>query len=165
MASLPTSSVKSKLRQKRSTLHIDMTPMVDLAFLLLTFFIMTTTLMKQSAMEIKQPISDTQDMHTEVKAEKVLNLVLGKNDQVYWYMGLPGSEIQTTDFSSSGVRNLLTKKNSEIKNLYVFIKASDQSRYQNMIDVLDEIMITNTINYSLLDLEPEDKALINSFTP
>ena len=59
---------KGKLKQKRSSLHIDMTPMVDLAFLLLTFFIMTTTLMKQSAMEIKQPIPDTLGQHKEIKA-------------------------------------------------------------------------------------------------
>lgn len=60
MASLTTSPAKGNFKQKRSPLHIDMTPMVDLAFLLLTFFIMTTTLMKQSAMEIKQPIPDSQ---------------------------------------------------------------------------------------------------------
>jgi len=79
---------------------------------------------------------------------------------VYWYMGLPGSETNTIDFSSSGVRKLLTQKNAEIKNLYVFIKASDQSRYQNMVDALDEIMITNIVNYSLLELEPEDEELV-----
>jgi|JI9StandDraft_2_1071091.scaffolds.fasta_scaffold149470_2 biopolymer transport protein ExbD len=165
MASLAAAPAKNKFNRKRSSLHIDMTPMVDLAFLLLTFFIMTTTLMKRSGMEIKQPISDTQDLSTEVQAEKVLNLVLGKNNQVYWYMGLPGSETNTIDFSSSGVRKLLTQKNAEIKNLYVFIKASDQSRYQNMVDALDEIMITNTVNYSLLELKPEDKALIHYVIP
>lgn len=161
MASLASVPAKGKFKQRRSALHIDMTPMVDLAFLLLTFFIMTTTLMKQSAMEIVQPIPDTEGRHKEIKAESVLNLVLGKNDQVYWYIGMPGSETSPTDYSSSGVRKLLTQKKAEIKNLYVFIKASDQSRYQNMVDVLDEIMITNTVNYTLLDLEPEDKALIN----
>lgn len=66
-----------------------------------------------------------------------------------------------TDYSNSGVRKLLTQKKAAIKDLYVFIKASDQSRYQNMIDVLDEIMITNTVNYALLELEPEDKLLLH----
>lgn len=160
MASLAVAPAKNKFNRKCSSLHIDMTPMVDLAFLLLTFFIMTTTLMKRSGMEIKQPASDANDRHIDVKPEKVLNLVLGKNDQVYWYMGLPGSQTSTIDFSSSGVRKLLTQKNAEIKNLYVFIKASDQSRYQNMVDALDEIMITNIVNYSLLELEPEDEELV-----
>jgi biopolymer transport protein ExbD len=165
MASLAASPAKGKLKQKRSTLHIDMTPMVDLAFLLLTFFIMTTTLMKQSSMEIKQPVPDSQGGHKDVKAENVLNLVLGKNDQVYWYMGLPGSELNITDYSSAGVRKLLIQKKAAIKNLYVFIKASDQSRYQNTVDILDEVMITNIVDYSLLDLDPKDKDLVSQVIP
>lgn len=165
MASLTTSHAKGKLKQKHSTLHIDMTPMVDLAFLLLTFFIMTTTLMKQSAMEIKQPIPDSQGRQKDVKPESVLNLVLGRNDQVYWYMGMPGSESDITDYSSSGIRKLLIQKKAAIKNLYVFIKASDQSRYQNTVDVLDEIIITDIANYSLLDLELKDKELVNQVIP
>lgn len=165
MVSLTTSPAKGKRKQKRSTLHIDMTPMVDLAFLLLTFFIMTTTLMKQPSMEIKQPIPDAQGRQKDVKAESVLNLVLGKNDQVYWYMGMPGSESNITDYSSSGIRKLLIQKNAAIKDLYVFIKASDQSRYQNMVDVLDEVMITNIVNYSLLDLETKDRELVNQVIP
>jgi biopolymer transport protein ExbD len=131
MASLATSPAKGKLKKRRTTLHLDMTPMVDLAFLLLTFFIMTTTLMKQAAMEIKQPLADTTGPRQEVNAGRVLNLVLGKNDQVYWYMGAPGSEPNVTDYSSSGLRKLLIQKNATIKDLYVFIKPSDQSRYQN----------------------------------
>lgn len=161
MASLTASPAKGKLRQKRSTLHIDMTPMVDLAFLLLTFFIMTTTLMKQSALEIRQPAANAEDKHKPVHAEDVLNLILGKNNEVHWYMGLPGSKVNTTDYSSSGIRKLLIQKKATVKNLYVFIKASDQSRYQNTVDILDEIMITNIVNYAMLEPEPEDKKLVN----
>lgn len=112
-------------------------------------------------MEIQQPLPDTQGEKKDIKADRVLNLVLGKNDKVYWYIGMPGSKTSVTDYSSSGVRKLLSEKGATIKGLYVFIKASDQSRYQNMIDVLDEVMITNTVNYALLDLEPEDTKLIH----
>lgn len=159
MAALDSISAKGK-KQKRSAPRIDMTPMVDLAFLLLTFFVMTTTLMKHNVMEIKQPSQDESGLATEVKAERVLNLVLAKDNKVYWYMGLPGSETKTTDFSSTGVRKVLIEKSATVKGLYVFIKASDQSRYQNMIDVLDEVMITNVSNYSLVKLEAEDKKLL-----
>jgi biopolymer transport protein ExbD len=161
MATLASAPEKGKFKRTRTALHIDMTPMVDLAFLLLTFFIMTTTLMKHSVMEIKQPVPDTADRHTEVKPEHVLNLILAKDNKVYWYMGNPGTEASVTDYSSSGVRQLLNKKNAEIKELYVFIKASDESRYQNMVDVLDEVIIANINKYALLNLEAEDKKLIN----
>lgn len=84
MASLSTTPTKGRFKQRRSMLYIDMTPMVDLAFLLLTFFIMTTTLMKQQAMEIQQPLADAQGRKKDIKSESVLNLVLGEDDQVYW---------------------------------------------------------------------------------
>ncbi len=80
-------------------------------------------------------------------------------------MGMPGGEISTTDFSRSGVRKLLTQKNAQIKGLYVFIKASDRSRYENLVDVLDEIVIADIANYAMLNLEPEDKELIAQVIP
>jgi biopolymer transport protein ExbD len=158
MASLEQASVKGK--QMRHTPRIDMTPMVDLAFLLLTFFVMTTSLMKNYVLEIQQPLPDPNGNRQELKADQVLNVVLGKNDHVYWYMGLPGSEAKQSNFSSSGVRKLLLQKNQEVKRLHVLIKASDQSRYQNMIDMLDEVTITGIANYSLVDLDREDDRLI-----
>lgn len=159
MASLEQTPASGK-RKKRLSPRIDMTPMVDLAFLLLTFFVMTTTLMKNRGLEILQPAADESGRHREIKAEQVLNIVLGLNDQVYWYMGTPGSKAEQSNFSSSGVRKLLLQKNQQIKDLYVFIKASDKSRYQNMIDMFDEIKITGVANYAMVDLAPEDAELI-----
>lgn len=158
MAALEPTSATGK-HAKRSAPRMDMTPMVDLAFLLLTFFVMTTTLMKNFVLEIQQPLSDEAGNHRDVKPEHVLNVVLGDNGKVFWYMGMPGSAATQTDFSGSGIRKILLRKNQEIKNLYVFIKASDQSRYQNMIDMLDEMSITGISNYSLVDLDAEDKKL------
>lgn len=78
---------------------------------------------------------------------------------------MPGNEAHRTNYSSTGVRALLMQKRKEMKGLYVFIKASDLARYQNMIDVLDEVMITNTSNYAMLDLDPKDRSLVNGVTP
>lgn len=75
-------------------------------------------------------------------------------------MGEPGNKAEKSDFSSSGVRKLLLQKNQQIKDLYVFIKASDKSRYQNMIDMFDEVKITGIANYALVDLAAEDLELI-----
>lgn len=160
MAALESNSNSGSGKRKRSTPRIDMTPMVDLAFLLLTFFVMTTTLNKGYALELLQPAPDSSGRHRDVNAEQVLNLVIGKNNEVYWYMGLPGSEISRTDFSRSGIRKVLLDKKQEVKNLFVFIKASDQSRYQNTVDILDEVSITRIANYSMVNLEAEDRLLI-----
>lgn len=159
MAALESMPAKGKTR-RRSVPRIDMTPMVDLAFLLLTFFVMTTTLMKNHEMVIKQPAQDESGAVSNVKDEQVLNLVLAANNKVYWYMGMPGSEASQTNYSSSGIRKLLTEKKNAIKGLYVFIKASDQSRYENTVDVLDEIIISNINNYSLVSLDVEDRKLV-----
>lgn len=158
MASMEQVPVKGK--RKRVMPRMDMTPMVDLAFLLLTFFVMTTTLRQNYTLILQQPLSDEAGNHRDVKAEHVLNVVLGTEGKVFWYMGMPGSEAMQTDFSGSGIRKILLQKNQEIKDLYVFIKASDQSRYQSMINMLDEVAITGIANYSLVDLEVEDQKLI-----
>ena len=160
MAALDSTSNMGTTKRKRSVPRIDMTPMVDLAFLLLTFFVMTTTLNKSYMLELQQSVPDETGKHRDIRAEQVLNIVLGKNNEVYWYMGMPGNKASRTDFSSTGVRKLLTQKNQEIKKLFVFIKASDQSRYQNTIDMLDEITITRIANFSMVDLEAEDLKLV-----
>jgi len=159
MAALDQSPATGRKKRKRSAPRIDMTPMVDLAFLLLTFFVMTTTLNKGYTLEVEQPISG-EGPGKEIEAGKVLNLILGKNDQVFWYMGVPGSKAKEVDYSSAGVRKLLLQKNSEIKDLYVILKASDDSRYKNIVDMLDEISITNIPSYALLKLDPEDEKLL-----
>lgn len=161
MATLATASASGRHKQKRSVPSIDMTPMVDLAFLLLTFFVMTTTLMKNYALEMVQPSADfnNPERFSPITAEKVLNVVLTENNEVYWYMGLPGSPVTKTDFSDSGLRKVLLEKNAAIPGLYVFMKAGDESRYQNMVDLLDEMMITQTPRYSIVEMAAEDYQL------
>ena len=78
-----------KVRSKKTSTRIDMTPMVDLAFLLLTFFVMTTTLNKPQTMEITMPEKPKeQDKPPVVNEKRVLTLVLGGNNKVYWYLGI-----------------------------------------------------------------------------
>ncbi len=82
-----------KVRSKKTSTRIDMTPMVDLAFLLLTFFVMTTTLNKPQTMEITMPEKPkTEDKQPMVNEKRVLTLVLGGDDKVYWYLGNHGSQ-------------------------------------------------------------------------
>ncbi|MBI1769325.1 MAG: biopolymer transporter ExbD [Bacteroidetes bacterium] len=150
-----------KVRSKKTSTRIDMTPMVDLAFLLLTFFILTTTLSKPQTMEITMPEKlKKEDVQTEVNEKKVLTCVLGSDDKVYWYIGITEPQAKKADFSKDGIRKVLLQKNAEIREMIVLIKASDESKYKNMVDILDEMTICNIKRYAIVDITSADKDIV-----
>jgi biopolymer transport protein ExbD len=150
-----------KVRSKKTSTRIDMTPMVDLAFLLLTFFVMTTTLNKPQTMEITMPEKPkAEDEAPKVNEREVLTLVLGENDKVYWYTGITDPKVEVTNFSATGIRKVLLTKKNEIPKLVVLIKALDEAKYKNMVDILDEMNINVIQRYALVDITPVDKELI-----
>ena len=151
-----------KIRSKKSSTKIDMTPMVDLAFLLLTFFILTTTFSKPQTMEITMPEKPKpEDVQPLVNERKVLTLVLGSNDKIYWYIGITDPKVEVTNFSKEGIRKLLLEENRNIKDLVILIKPMDQSKYKNVVDILDEMTISNIARFALVDITPVDKELVN----
>jgi biopolymer transport protein ExbD len=152
---------RGKVRSKKRSTRIDMTPMVDLAFLLLTFFMLTTTLLDPYVLPIVMP-DKTEDITKlpPINHKKVLTLVLGEKDKIYWYVGTENPKVNITDYSAKGIRKVLLKKNEEIKNMYILIKPSDKSRYKNMVDIFDEIAITDMKRYALVKCTPEDTQLI-----
>lgn len=155
-----------KVRSKKASTRIDMTPMVDLAFLLLTFFVLTSTLNKPQTMELTLPEKPKEEEDVpEVNEKNVLTLVLGENDKVYWYMGITDPEVVRTDFSDKGIRKVLFEKKAELPKLVVLIKAMDTAKYKNMVDILDEMNITSTRIYALVDITPVDKELIDAKYP
>jgi len=115
---------KGKKRAKRHGTHIDMTPMVDLACLLLTFFMLTTAFSKPKVMEIVLPEKKKDTKAPEISKGRVLNIILTADDKVYWYNGLadprkpPLPTLTVTDFSKDGIRKLILERN---KNLYARI--------------------------------------------
>ena len=150
-----------KIRSKKSSTKIDMTPMVDLAFLLLTFFMLTTTFNKPQTMEIIMPEKPKkEDQQPMVNEKKVITLVLGENDKIYWYQGITEPTVEQTSFSKDGVRKVLLEHNAAIKDMLVLIKPTDQSRYKNVVDILDEMTISNIKRYALVDVTPVDLDLI-----
>lgn len=150
-----------KIRSKKSSTKIDMTPMVDLAFLLLTFFMLTTTFNKPQTMEIIMPDKPKEtDIPPEVNEKKVITVILGEKDKVYWYKGITDPVVEVTDFSQTGIRKVLVENNSQIKDMLVLIKAADESRYKNMVDILDELTISNISRFALVDITSVDKKLV-----
>lgn len=159
---------KKKGTKKMST-RIDLTPMVDLGFLLVTFFMLTTTFSKPQTMEINMPVKPKgeqveEDNANAVKASKALTIILGGENKVYWYAGLPGDDNppKVTDFSQDGIRKVVLTKNKEVKDLVVLIKPTNDSNYKNVVDILDEMNITNVKRYALVDITQVDLDLIKN---
>jgi biopolymer transport protein ExbD len=161
MAEINQTSGKSsgKIRVKKLSTRIDMTPMVDLAFLLLTFFILTSTFSHHKVMDLDMPDDKAPNQdRTPVNEKNVLNLVLGENDKLYWWIGF-GPTVETTNYSREGVRKLLLEQKKN-PHLVVLIKPHDKSRFENMVDVLDEISITDIKKYAIVGFTDDDKDLI-----
>lgn len=155
-----------KRRASKMSTHLDMTPMVDLAFLLLTFFMLTTTFSKPHTMELYMPVVPKEgEPPMPIKPENALTVVLGEEDRLYYYFGFAGDEpeVVETDFSANGIREvLLSDKVKSNSKMVVLIKASETSRYSNLVDILDEMKITGASKYALVDIHSEDKELISN---
>lgn len=147
----------AKLRSKKWRTSIDMTPMVDLAFLLLTFFILTTTLNKRKAIEIVAP-EEVKDAHPPaITADRVLTLVLSEKDKAYWRQGMSDA-FQRIAYSQ--IKKLLVAKNKEMDRMVLFIKSTSKTRYQNFVDIMDDVAATEIERYYIVDVEPEEELLI-----
>ena len=110
---------KKKGAKKVST-RIDFTPMVDLGFLLITFFMLTTTMIKPQTMEIAMPSKEkvADEEQTKVKSSRAVTIILGKDNKVFYYEGTRENDIdpkvEVTDFSAKGLREFLIRKNYDV---------------------------------------------------
>lgn len=169
-----------KVRAKKMSTRVDMTPMVDLGFLLITFFMLATTLSKPTSMTLTVPDKqeDVKEQETEpLKASKVLTVFLGRNDDVYLLDGIAadddkavtelkkvrfGTELRDAIFKSQTRINSQNEKDAE-GNLpfVVVIKPTEVSTYKNVVDILDEMAITKTKRYAMVDfLTPSEKKIL-----
>lgn len=164
-----------KVRSKKLNSKVDLTAMVDLAFLLITFFMLTTSLSKPQSMDLGLP--DKEDDPTKRKDVKVdenrtMTIMLGDNNKMKYYMGLLATpKIPPTDiaFGKQGIRKELIKQKKEVleytgtkdKGLIVIIKPSKKSTYRNLVDILDEMAIADVPTYAIVnDYTPEESKVI-----
>lgn len=164
MAELDTSGggkKKGKVRSKKASTRVDLTAMVDLAFLLITFFMLTTTLAKPQAMDLTMPDkNDKQPQQLAVPASRTMSILLGSNNKLEWFVGEPGKVAPNTDgYGKNGIRKALIENKNRIKqqsgnDMIVVIKPSDKSDYKNVIDILDELKIADIQKYAIVDILP-----------
>lgn len=153
-----------KARSKKMSTRVDLTAMVDLGFLLITFFMLATTFNKPKTMEVNKP--DKNDKKAEeppIKMSKTLSLMLTSRDNVINYVSPDDIDantqlsIDSTDYSANGLRKVIQRRQAEVKaqwgnkdDLFVMIKPLPKSKYKNIVDVLDEMSITGVIRYAIL---------------
>lgn len=161
-------SKAEKARDKAvdKNVDIDMNPMVDLAFLLLTFFMLTTTFQRPQAMELVMPAKPDKEAEVQeqpIKESRAMTIYLGEDNRVFWFVGVTDPEVLETSYDRTGIREVLLEKNEEIQDIVVLIKPSEASNYKNLVDILDEMAITNIQRYAIVDAMPSDDELIKNF--
>jgi biopolymer transport protein ExbD len=151
-------------KSKKLSTRVDLTPMVDLGFLLITFFIFTTTMSQPTAMKLFLP-KDTEkpEEQNKIKASGALSLMLGRNDGVFYYEGelLPdGSNFKYTNFKDIRTEIINKKKATNPEDFVVVIKPGPEATYKNTVDMLDEMTINDVKRYAMVDIFPTELDLM-----
>ena len=144
----------------KNTTKVDLTPLVDLGFLLITFFIFTTTMCQQTVLGLNLP---HEGKPTNVKNTGALTVLLGANDNIFYYESslLPnGSNFKACSFKDFRRKIIKKKKTTDQRFMYVIIKPSEESNYRNVVDMLDEMSINMIKSYSIDDATETEKQLV-----
>jgi len=171
MAEISESSDKKgkKKGAKKLATHIDMTPMVDLGFLLITFFMLTITLSKPQTMEISMPSKENNDdKKTAIKASKAMTIILGQKDRVFYYFGTREKEVDPvpvkTDYSPEGIRKVLLAKNDSVVKAIKGLRKqlSDQKITQDTFKSKSRI-VKNSRNAPIVLIKALDESTFKNF--
>lgn len=151
-------------KQKKLSTRVDLTPMVDLGFLLITFFMFTTTMSSPTAMDLFMP-KDTErkDEQTKVKESGVFSILIGDEDKVYFYEGQLKKleDLKQASFKSIRADLLKKKENTDTTDFVVIIKPAKTASYKAVVDILDEMTINEVKRYALVDITEEELEYVN----
>lgn len=152
-------------KAKKMSTRVDLTPMVDLGFLLITFFVFTTTMSQPTAMKLFLPKDTDEKDQNKAKESGSLTLLLGKNRAVYYYEGIlkpDGSNFKTTNFK--GVRQVILdkKRSTPPDDLVIVIKPDNESTFKDVVDALDEMTINVIKRYAMVDIAESETQLITA---
>lgn len=164
-------------KAKKLSTRVDMTPMVDLGFLLITFFIFTATMSTPNTMRLIMPKDEKDpEQQTEVKESSALTLLMGRDNNLYYYEGqleADGSNFNSTTYKE--VREVIQKKKEAVKlqgrslgyhpdstdkDFVVVIKPNENATYKNTVDILDEMAINRVLRFAIVDISDAEREAI-----
>lgn len=152
--------------RRRLSTRVDLTPMVDLGFLLITFFIFTTTMSEATGMKLTLPKDDTNGHPNTTAASKTLNLILSGNNKIWYYKGDSLQKAVMTDYNNvrtiiSDMRKSVQQKFKDPKEMVVLIKPTAASSYRNVVDTWDEMTICAISRPILMEPNQQEQLLFS----
>ena len=153
-------------KAKKLSTRLDMTPMVDLGFLLITFFIFTSTMSTPTTLDLFMPKDTEKDEElNKAKESGALTIMLGKDNNVYYYEGQlsvddAGNNFKSTNFK--GIRDVIInkKRSTPPDDLVIVIKPNEEATYKNTVDILDEMTINQVKRFALVEILEVENELI-----
>jgi biopolymer transport protein ExbD len=145
---------KKRKKSRRLGVRIDMTPLVDVAFLLLTFFMYTTTMSRPQTMEINLP--PDKEVKVEIAESNLLTLRVNEKGDIFWNTGIES----TKKLEPGTLRTFLRERVQANPKLVVLLKIDRTGKYSQMVDIIDEFGLSRVERFSLAPLLENDKALM-----
>ena len=148
-------------QNRRAVAKVDLTAMVDLAFLLITFFMLTTSLSKPIAMDVAKPDEPLDGIPEPVPSSRSMTILLGKHNKIAWYMGEAKKSQPVIEGFASIRRSILANKlkvqaanpDNPKKSLFVIIKPTAGANYKNFVDIMDELKVAGITAAPAIDDE------------
>ncbi|MCS3871607.1 biopolymer transport protein ExbD [Chryseobacterium ginsenosidimutans] len=161
-------------KQRKKPIRVDMTPMVDLGFLLITFFMFTTNFTKPNVMDLGLPAKDPNPHPIDIPYIDNLNqvtFILGKDNRVFYHQSnkeeLNKNNLKETNFSGINVSKIISEaynKAPKKENFTIIIEPTDDANYKNFVDVLDNVAISKKERYGVTDIKPWEKKVYEELT-
>lgn len=158
---------KSGGKQKKKNVKIDMTPMVDLNFLLLMFFMFTSSFSKPNVMDLGLPGKDPnpQPINDRVIDQRnQITFIIGENNRIFYHQSnkedLTEAGLKETDYNGVNVAKIISKAYEKAPKKEIFtiiVKPTDESNYKNFVDMMDNISIAKKERYGISDIRPWEK--------
>lgn len=152
-----------KVSQKKKLIRVDMTPMVDLGFLLITFFMFTTNFTKPSVIDLSLPAGEGGN---KIDVKNSINLILGKDNRIFYYQDevqkLTTEHLKEISLEKAELQKVIEEAKINApkpENFTVLIKPTDDANYKNFVDILDEMSITKTEKFGISEIKEKEQQL------
>ncbi len=145
---------KKRKKGKRLGIRIDMTPLVDVAFLLLTFFMLTTSMARPQTMEINLPPDE--NVKVEIAESNLITLRVNEKSEVFWNLGMdPPAKIEYTK-----LRGFIRERAQANSKLVTLVKIDPKAKYETMVNIMDELNQADMQRFSVAKMTEQDQTLL-----